>query len=153
MGSWLACSRAFRAFSRTGPLRKHGLTITEQHEQIRRAVVIDVNDRPSLCVRLGVELLNEIGLAVEVPIGLATDESAPLVVLLDVRETVEIAVYGDFSQQPSIVVVAPDVRAAVAVSVLRSYVTSGGPDLDGCDSRRGNDAQQSDAPNGQAPHR
>ena len=140
------------AFRETGPLRKNRPVISEQHEQVSRAVVVDIDDRARPAVRLRVELLDEIGLTVEVPIGFATDEDAVLVILFDVGAAVEIAIDVDLGELPSIVVATPDVRPTVAVVVLGSLVSGSGPDFDCGDGGTGHDAQEDQPPSGHVLH-
>jgi len=130
----------------SSPLRKNRLTISEQHEQVGRAVVVGIDDRARPSLRLRVELFHEIDLTVEVPIGFAPDEDTPLVILLDVGAAVEIAINVDFGELPSIVVATPNVRPTVAVVVLGSQKSSRGPDLYCGDGGAGHDAQEGEAP-------
>jgi hypothetical protein len=90
----------------------------KEHEQVRRAVVVEVNHRPDALPGDRVKILDEIDLIVEVSIGLATDKNAALVVLVNVRQPVEVAVSYDFRKAAVSVVDTPQVGLAVTVQVL-----------------------------------
>ena len=137
---------------RTGPLPEDRATVSEQNEQVSRAVVVGVDDRPSLCVRLRIELFDEIRLTVEVPVRFATDENAPLVILFDVGATVEIAVNVDSAELSATVVATPSIGATIAVVILCLHLLSNRPDFDCSHGGTGHDAQKRHAPGRQALH-
>jgi hypothetical protein len=72
-------------------LDEDGMRTLKEHQQVRRAVVVEVNDRPHALPGDRVKVLDEIDLIVEVSIGLATDKDAAVVVLANVRQPIKVA--------------------------------------------------------------
>ena len=103
-------------------------------------------------MRLGIEFFDEICLPVEIPVRFASNEDTPFVILFDVRLSIEIAVNIDFGELAPIIVVAPNVRPAVAVLVSFAHASSRVPDLDCRDSHRGHDTQHGHEAGGQMLH-
>ena len=82
------------------PLRKDRLAALKEHEQVGRAVEVDVYDGTCMFARRGVEFLDEIDTVVEVAIRLAADECATFVVLVNIRSAVEVRIDGHFGDWP-----------------------------------------------------
>jgi hypothetical protein len=121
--------------------------IAEQNEKIGSAVEIKIDDGTCVLVRHRVEFFDQVDLAVEVPIRLATDERAvEVVVLLDVGAAVQIAVEGYFSELSRIVARAPGIQPGVCVLRLRRNVPRAQPRLDGHDRRTRNYTKERNAP-------
>jgi hypothetical protein len=89
-----------------------------EHQQVRRAVIVEVKHRTDVLPGDGVKDLDEIDLLVEISIGLATDKNAAIVVLANVRPSIEVAVSYDFGEAAAFVVYTPNVGLAVTVQVL-----------------------------------
>jgi hypothetical protein len=94
------------------------LTVPKEHEDISGPVIIDVDNRPRLFPRIGVEFLHKVRPAVEVSIDLSTDELVMFVVFLNVWLPVEVRVDVDFSKVATIIEAKPDIGAVVAVAIL-----------------------------------
>jgi hypothetical protein len=90
----------------------------KEHQQVRRTVIIEVKHRPDGLPSDGVKDLDEIDLIVEVSIGLATDKNAAIVVLANIRQSIEVAVSYDFREAAVFVVYTPHVGLAVTIQVL-----------------------------------
>jgi len=90
----------------------------KEHQQVRRAVIVDVKHRPDVLPSDCVKDLDEIDLIVEVSIGLATDKNAAIVVLANVRLSIEVAVSYDFREAAVLIVYTPNVGLAITVQVL-----------------------------------
>ena len=98
---------------------------TEQNEQIGTAVVVDVDHRFRMLMRGRVEFLDQVDLAVEVPIRFASNEYAfRVVVLLDIGATVEVTVDGNLREMSRLIVPPPFVRPAVAVAIGGANILS-----------------------------
>jgi hypothetical protein len=134
------------ALGRRGSFRKGWATVTKEHEQVGRAVVVDVDDRPGCFVRTRVKLFDEVSSTVEVPIGFATNQDSALVDLLDVGTAVEVAVDVDFGELASTVVPSPRVGATVAVVIFGLQLYSGRPRLNRSDGGESPDAERRGEP-------
>ena len=92
----------------------------KQDEQVGSAIVINVDDGSDVFVGRRVEFFDQIDAIVEIPVRFAADERPVLVILLDVGSAVEVGVDANFGGLSLIVVLAPDVRPAVAIAILRT---------------------------------
>ncbi len=110
--------------------QKNRSAVQKQHLQIRNPVVVDIYNRSRMCMRVGIKFLNQIGLAIEISVGLTAYQNAALVILLDVRAPIEIGIDVDLDQLALAVVTTPQIRAAIAVLITGSHVDRR-PHLDG----------------------
>ena len=99
-------------------LGKDRATRLEEHQEIGRAVLIDVDEGAGMLARQRIEVFDEVDPIVEVARRLAARERAVRVVLVDVGLAVEVGVDGSLDELAVDVVHPPDVGPAVAVAVL-----------------------------------
>jgi hypothetical protein len=132
--------------------RENRPVIVKEHEQVRGPVVIDIDNGSNMFVSRCVELFHQIDLIIEIQIRFTSDEPPLVVILLDVGMAVEIGVDRCFGGPSLIVVVTPNIRPTVAITVFCSNVSSTRPDGGGHNGRTGNRAQRGDARGQQALH-
>ena len=109
------------------PLRKDRLTLLEEHEQVGRAVEVDIHDGTRMLARRRVEFLDEIDTVVKVAIRLASYDLATFVVLVHIRSAVEVRIESHFGELAQMIVDVPHIGPSVAVPILCANVAGGMP--------------------------
>jgi len=125
------------------PLRKDRPAILKEYEEVGGPVEVDVHDRAHRIARGLVEFLDQIDALVEVAVGLAAYEGTAVVVLLNIRSTIEVRIDVDLREPPLTIVQAPDIGTSVVVLIVGADVTAGWPHSHGCSRGARDDAQGS----------
>ena len=149
---WIPMARRMTLLTAANLFGEDWVPILEKDEEIGRPIVIDIDDRSDSTLRGGIEFFNEIRPPVEVAVRFPANQESPLVVLLNIRETIKIRIAIDLGELPLRVVAAPEIDAAVAILVAGPHVLANWPDLDrgNCDARH--DTEQRGDFRGELPH-